>query len=143
MSTVYEQDFYRWAHEQSELLKTGRFGELDAGHLADEIEGMGKSQKRELLNRLVILLLHLLKWQFQPGLRSRSGQLTVKEQRRRIERHLADNPSLAAELPAVLAEAYELAALGAERETGLPESTFPAACPYAADEVLSPDFLPD
>ena len=87
-------------------------------------------------NRLAVLLAHLLKWQFQPGLRGNSWRLTIREQRRRIDRLLAQSPSLRPELDGILAEAYGDALLIAERETGLPDSQFPAACPWSFDQAL-------
>ena len=77
----YERDFYAWANEQAALLRAGRLGEADFKHIAEEIESMGKTEKRELVSRLTVLLLHLLKWRFQPELRSANWRLTVEEQR--------------------------------------------------------------
>lgn len=143
MHAVYEQDFYRWTQEQAEFLKTGNLSKIDVQHLAEEIESMGKSEKRELSSRLSVLLAHLLKWHFQPGLRSRSRQLTIKEQRGEITKLLAENPSLEATLPSSLADAHEVAVIAAERETGLPEEIFPRLCPYTVEQVTSADYMPD
>ncbi len=95
---LYDQDFYAWANEQAGLLRAGRLSEADIEHIAEEIESMGKSEKRELVSRLTVLLLHLLKWQHQPAFRSKSWRLTLEEQRDRLEDHLADNPSLKSSL---------------------------------------------
>ena len=94
------------------------------------------------VNRLAVLLLHLLKWQFQPGLRGNSWRLTVEEQRYRLADHLADNPSLKATLPTATANAYRLTLVDAERETGLARATFPAACPWTFDQIIADDFWP-
>src|ERR1700712_4659540 len=91
---LYDQDFYAWANEQAGLLRAGRLSEADIEHIAEEIESMGRSEKRELVNRLTVVLLHLLKWQFQPVLRGSSWRLTLEEQRNQLEDHIADNPSL-------------------------------------------------
>jgi uncharacterized protein DUF29 len=89
--TQYDHDFYAWSTEQAGLLRAGRLAEADIEHIAGEIESMGRSEKRELVNRLTVPLLHLLKWQFQPGLRGNSWRLSIEEQRYRLEDHLNDN----------------------------------------------------
>lgn len=143
MPTRYDQDFYAWATEQAALLRSGRLADADIANIAEEIESMGRSEKRELVNRLVVLLLHLLKWQFQPALRGNSWRLSVEEQRYRLESHLDDNPSLKSRLDAAIREAYRLALVEAERETGLARSTFPKDCPYAFAQMMNPEFWPD
>jgi Domain of unknown function DUF29 len=109
-------------------LRAGKLSSADIENIAAEIESMSKSEKRELVSRLTILLLQLLKWQFQPGLRGNGWRSTIKLQRRDVPRHLADSPSLSAQLPAVLGDSYTSALLLAAGETGLPEALFPAAC---------------
>lgn len=96
-----------------------------------------------MVNRLVVLLQHLLKWQCQPNLRGRSWQLTIAEQRTRLHAHLADNPSLAARLPDAAAQAYPLAVLAALRETGFDRAAFPPANPWTPDAILNEDFYPE
>jgi uncharacterized protein DUF29 len=139
----YDSDFYGWATEQATLLRQGRLAEADIENIAEEIESLGRSEKRELVNRLAVLLTHLLKWQFQPALRGNSWRLTVREPRARLEDHLADNPSLRAGLDRAVARAYALAVLAAQKETGLAESAFPATCPYTQVQIFDPAFLPD
>ncbi len=139
---VYEKDFYAWSQEQATLLKVGDFSQLDTTHLIEEIEAMGRAERRQLINRLEVLLLHLLKWQFQPALRSRSWRSTIAEQRRRIRRLLRDNPSLQPELPPCLADAYEDARYATSDEAGLALVTFPATCPYPLAQVVEPEWLP-
>ena len=141
-SSLYEQDFYAWANEQAALLRAGKLSAADIEHIAEEIDSMGRTERRELVNRLAVLLLHLLKWEFQPGLRGNSWRLTIKEQRFRLADHLADNPSLKATLPETTANAYRLALVEAERETGLAEATFPAACPWTFAQIMAEDFWP-
>ena len=104
---------------------------------------MGRSDRRELNSRLVVLLVHLLKWRHQPGARSRSWSATITEQRLRIEKMLAESPSLRPTVPGVAVEAYAIARVRAEAETGLAESMFPAELPFAAEEILSATFLPE
>ena len=137
----YEQDFYGWTQEQSRLLRTGQWQLIDIQNLAEEIEDMGRAEKRELESRLEVLLMHLLKWQFQPSLRSRSWQLTIKEQRLRLQRHLKQNPSLKSAIHDLLADVYQLAVVGAQRETGL--DIFPDVCPYDFEQVMAEAFLPE
>ena len=94
MSDAYSTDFYAWAQEQAALLRAGRLNEADIANIAEEIESMGRGEKRELVNRLTVLLLHLLKWRFQPGFRSASWSSSIREQRIRLSSHMRDNPSL-------------------------------------------------
>ncbi len=142
-ANLHDDDFHASTEQQAQLLRAGQLHEADLPHLIEEIEMMGASERRELVNRLAVLLAHLLKWQHQPNLRGRRRQLTIKEQRRQLERHLRDNPSLAARLVEFVPDAYADAVLIAERETGLDEGVFPADCPYAEAEILSPDYLPN
>ncbi len=141
-SLLYEQDFYAWAIEQAGLLRSGRVSDADLEHIAEEIESMGRSEKRELVSRLKILLIHLLKWQFQPTLRGTSWRLTIEEQRREVEEHLADNPSLKGKLPEAVASAYAGAILVAARETGLGREVFPPECPWPFAQATGDDFWP-
>lgn len=139
--TGHDHDFYAWTQEQAQLLRKGQFNQIDFRNIAEEIEDMGRSEKRELESRLELLLMHLLKWQFQSNLRSRSWQLTIKEQRLRLEKLLAENPSLKSFLADSLEKIYQLAIISAERETGL--SSFPESCPYSLTEIFTSEFLPD
>jgi len=141
--TDYDHDFYAWANAQTAMLRAGRLSEADIEHIAEEIESMGRSEKRELVNRLSVLMLHLLKWQFQPGLRGNSWRLGIEEQRYRLEDHLGDNPSLKSKLEQSMRDAYRLALVKAEQETGLARATFPTLCPYTFDEAINPAYWPD
>lgn len=142
MDTPYETDVIAWANEQVALLRSGRFSEIDIARIAEEIEDVGKSERRELASRMVVLLAHLLKWQFQPGRRGSSWQRTIKEQRRSIAAHLRETPSLNTALgdlnwqEGVWADAIAKAI----DETGL--DLFPENCPWEIEQVLSPDFYP-
>jgi hypothetical protein len=142
-TTLYDRDFYAWANEQAALLRAGRLSEADIEHVAEEIETMGKTEKRELISRLKVLLMHLLKWRFQSGGRSTSWRLTIAEQRREVVEHLADNPSLKAKLPETMESAYGGAVLAAARETNLDLNTFPSICPWSFEQVIDRDFWPD
>ena len=140
--TIYQNDFYGWTKQQSELLKAGQFERVDVEHLVEELESMGASERRELGNRLAVLMAHLLKWQFQPERRGRSWQLTIKEQRNRIQRVLRQNPSLRPSLSETVADVYSDARLMAARETDRDETAFPQDCPWSADIILNETFWP-
>ncbi|HAC65318.1 MAG TPA: DUF29 domain-containing protein [Cyanothece sp. UBA12306] len=137
----YKNDFYAWTQQQAQLLRSQQFNQIDWNHIAEEIEDMGRSEKRQLDSRLEVLIMHLLKWQFQPNLRSRSGQLTIKEQRLRLEKLLKENPSLKSYLEEAKEKIYPLAVIIAEQETGL--SVFPATCIYNLKQIFSSEFLPE
>ena len=141
-SCLHTADFFGWTNQQAALLRAGRIAEIDREHLAEEIEDMGKSLHRELLNRLTVLFLHLLKWQYQPGYQSNSWRYTIEEQREQIADHLQDNPSLKQKLPESIERAYKYARTGAARETGLPKTTFPEICPWSFEQALDDEFWP-
>jgi hypothetical protein len=142
-ATAYDEDFYAWSMEQVELLRSGEFSEIDAANIAEELESMGKNNRRELGSRLVVLLMHLLKWRYQPNRRSPSWGTTIRDQRDEIEALLADSPSLRPVVGDTLAATYTRARRKAIGETGLPEATFPTDCPFTPDQVLAEDFLPE
>jgi hypothetical protein len=139
----YEDDFYAWSTEQAALLRAGKLAEADIENIAEEIDSMGRSEKRELVNRLTVLLLHLLKWQFQPAFRGNGWRLSIEEQRYRLEDHLNDNPSLRSKLDVAIRDAYRLALIEAERETGLARNTFPPVCPFPFERATAADFWPE
>ncbi|MEI7713698.1 MAG: DUF29 domain-containing protein [Rhodospirillales bacterium] len=142
-NTLYDLDFVAWANEQAALLRSGHLTEADIDHIAEEIESMGRTEKRELVNRLGVLLQHLLKWRYQPDRRGASWQSTIRVQRRALIRHLRDNPSLKATLPTAIEEGYGDAAIEAAGETNLPEALFPATCPWPFEQFTDPEFWPD
>ncbi len=139
----YEQDFYGWTQEQAALLRAGRLTDLDIENLIEEVETMGRSEKRELESRLTVLLLHLLKWKYQPNRRGRSWNLTIKGQRIEYINVLSDNPGLKPHLHDILTNAYKLALVKASNETGLDENVFPELCPWSMAQVIQHDFYPD
>lgn len=143
MNTLYDQDLYAWAKDNADLLRQGRFSEADMEHIAEEIETMGRSERRALESRLEILLAHLLKWRHQPERRSRSWRYTIEEQRRKILRLLRDNPSLRPKLPELFADSYLDAILYAARETGLEKDRFPETCPFSQEQTFSDDYWPE
>uniref|UniRef100_A0A7C4VZK8 DUF29 domain-containing protein n=1 Tax=Desulfatirhabdium butyrativorans TaxID=340467 RepID=A0A7C4VZK8_9BACT len=136
MNTLYEKDFYLWTVEQANLLRTGALSQLDIKNLLEEIEAMGRSEKRELRSRLTVLIMNLLKWDYQPEFRCKSWESTIQTQRKEIEFVLNDNPSLRQGLSDVILQAYPLSRLKASLETGMSESTFPESCPYTIEQIL-------
>ena len=142
-SALYDEDFYAWSNQQAALLRAGRFSAADVERIAEEIESMGKTEKRELVSRLKILLLHLLKWQFQPRRRGASGQASIRIQRLELAAHLVDNPSLKATIAASMAAAYSIAIIAAAQETALPEAVFPVESPYVLAQLMDRDFWPE
>ncbi len=138
----YDKDFYRWLLHSADLMKAGKFEELDIPHLVEELESMAKRDKRQLVSRLIVLLIHLLKWEFQPGERSGNWKGSIREQRKRLSLVLEDSPSLRAVFEERLPDAYETARAIAADETGLEDNEFPAKCPYSAAEILDSGFYP-
>jgi len=141
----YEKDVILWAEEQARALRERDFGRLDIEHLADEIEDVGKSEKRELANRMAVLLAHLLKWRAQPEKRSPSWRNTINHQRKRIALLIKGTPSLKAVLrdPDWREEMWLGALAEAAKETGLDETAFPEASPWDVEATLDADFWPD
>jgi hypothetical protein len=138
MAADYATDFYGWATETARKLRSGRLAEVNLDQVAEEIESLGKSEQQQLSNRLIILLAHMLKWEFQPSRRKSSWQGTIKEQRMRIHLLLRKNPSLQPLVEETITEAYSLAVIMASNETRIVEEDFPRACPYSRTEILPP-----
>jgi len=141
--TLYDTDFYAWANEQAALLRAGKLDAADIENIAEEIESMGKAEKRELVNRLTVLFMHLLKWQYQPLFQGASWRTTIFNQRLDISDLLDDNPSLKPQIPEAMTRAYRRAIGEACLETGLPERTFPSTCPWSFEQAMSPEFWPE
>ena len=131
-----EADLYSWARHQAELLRAGRLSEIDPVAIAEEIDDVGEEQYDKLESALRVLMLHLLKWDHQPSMRSRSWTTSVREQRRRVLRQLRKNPGLRPRLDEALVEAYEDARDEASAETGLPPSIFPVRRPFEYAEIM-------
>ena len=143
---LYDTDFYAWTQEQAKLIKIKAFEKLDLTHLQEELISMGASEKRELGSRLEQLLMHLLKWKYQPTyINKKSWERTIKEQRKKLQIHLKDNPSL--KNPDTFnerfIEAYDTAILRAAEETGLEEEVFPSNCEWTAEQILDNNFYPN
>jgi hypothetical protein len=136
----YERDFYSWLMEQARHLREGRFDALDRENLAEEIESLGREQFNKLISALRVLIVHMLKWDHQTAMRSRSWVLSIEEQRLEIADVLADNPGLKPRVGEAVARAYRRARIEAAKETGLDEATFPAVCPYSFEDIVSRTF---
>lgn len=141
--TLYDTDYGLWLTEQINNLQHCKWEELDIPHLIEELEALNRSNKRELYSYTVVLLAHLLKWQYQPKERSGSWKGSIGNSRKRIERLFKDQPSLKNYLTEILQEAYEEVRLWAHEETSLDIKLFPDACPYPVLALLNPAFLPD
>jgi hypothetical protein len=141
----YDEDFYAWTQHQAALLREEKWQALDYPNLAEELESLGKSDWRELEHRLDGLLMHLLKWRYQPSGRQtgHSWRSTIREHRRQLTRVLRDSPSLRPRVPQVLPESYANARLDASDETGLPLGTFPETCPWTIDQIFDEGFWPE
>ncbi|HEY1931294.1 MAG TPA: DUF29 domain-containing protein [Acetobacteraceae bacterium] len=139
----YDQDFHGWTQEQARLLRQRRFAELDIDNVVEEIQALGRGERREVVSHLRLLLTHLLNWQHQPGNRGRSWRLSIEGHRIQAAKHLEENPSLRSQLDDIQAHAYRLARIDAERQTRLSRKTFPESCPWSFDRAISDDFWPD
>lgn len=141
-SATYPDDFYGWIDRNIILLKQKQWADIDIDTLIDELESMAKRDKRELISHFIVLIAHLLKWHYQPQMRSGSWRGSICEQRIRIQDQLEDSPSLKNYLEMSIDKAYPAALKIAHQETGLSISTFPLRCPYSVSELLDEDFYP-
>jgi hypothetical protein len=150
ISSLYEKDYAAWAQRHAELLRAGRYAELDLEHLLEELSDMSKSERRELESRLTILLAHWLKWEYQYHTLSdrwrefegRGWRATIIEQRNRLAKLLQQAPGLKQLLAETLTEAYADAVQLASDETGLPPETFPKHCPATIEQLLDKLYYP-
>lgn len=140
--TLYDTDYLQWIETTVEKLQSQDYVNVDWENLIEEIEDMGRSERRSLESNLIVVLLHLLKWQYQPERRSGSWEGSIVEHRRRIRKALKESPSLKPYVEGVFAECYAEAVKQAKAETGLPLETFPTQCPYELTEVMDDGFLP-
>ena len=140
---LYESDYYTWALGQARALRAHSTEALDWENLAEEVEGLARTEARELESRLEVLLVHLLKWRYQPKKRSRSWTLTIREQRQRVARVVTQNPGLKRMLTESVTAAYALARLVAARETRLAERTFRPTSPWSFEHITDAEFWPN
>ena len=144
LTTSYNSDIVAWSKEQAYLLRSGRLADIDIEHIAEEIEDVGKSEQRELANRMTVLMMHLLKWHFQPARQGSSWEKTIKEQRKSIIRRLKNTPSLKNLLTddEWLEDVWLDARIAAEKETHINFDKFPDECPWKIDNILEESWFP-
>jgi hypothetical protein len=142
-ATPYDEDVILWSQEQARLLRERRFSELDIEHLADEIEDVGKSEKRELASRMAVLLAHLLKWRSRPKARTNSWRATINDQRKRIALAIKQTPSLKALMRDWQEDMWLDARAQARKETGLAEEDLPEASPWTMEQAADQGFWPE
>jgi hypothetical protein len=137
---LYDTDFYAWTVATANLLRQQRFMEIDIAHLAEELEDMGKRERRSLKSHMRNVILHLLKWRYQPDKRSPSWRQSIRNGRLEIQELLHDSPSLAGQISQILDDTYPAARADAIDETGLSENIFPTQCPFTSEQVLDAGF---
>lgn len=139
---AYDEDFYAWAFTTAALLRQGRFTEIDIEHLAEELEDMGKRDRRALESHIHNVLLHLLKWRYQAEKRTASWRQSIRNGRIETQKLLRDSPSLANQIPQMIEVEYSAARDDAIDETGLAEATFPMQCSFTMEQLLDAGFWP-
>jgi hypothetical protein len=143
LGKLYDQDLYVWSCRNAQLLREGRYAEADMANIAEEIASLGNEQEHKLESQLERLILHLLKYQYQPSRRSRSWRVSIVNARIEVRRCLKRNPSLKSHVGSLLSDAYVDAVEGASAETGIAEKSFPANCPYTFQQMMDKNFLPE
>jgi Domain of unknown function DUF29 len=134
--TRYEDDVYTWVQEQVALLRAGKLNEIDALNIAEELADVGKSEFNSLRSAIAVLTLHLLKWDHQPARRSRSWELSIREQRNQVAQVLEDSPGLKSRLPVAIERGYSSGRTRALDETGLGDEAIPEIYPYSFDNMM-------
>ena len=140
--TDYQSDFYLWTQQQADLLRQGALSALDVDNLIEEIDDMGRSQKNALQSYLFNVIMHLLKWQYQPQRRGTSWRLSIRNGREQLLDLLEESPSLKPQLDYFLQKEYPRARNNAADETGLPLTAFPEECPFTIEQITG-DYWPD
>ena len=146
MYPKHDKDFYGWALATADLLKQGKYQEADMDYIIEEIEDMGRSEKRQLVNRLAVLFAHLMKWTYQPELReenARGWEATIEHQRHKIKRLIQENPSLKPQIPDVMAESFLDSKMLLKKETLIDLKRVPQNCPYHFEQIIADDFYPN
>jgi len=143
LSILYEQDYYLWLEITAKLLREGQLSALDAANLLEEIEDRGRSEKRAVYSNLKILLMHLLKYGYQPQKRSNSWIASIVEHRQRLKKAFKESPSLQLYYSEIFNECYQDARELAAAETGLAIDGFPVETSFTPEEILNSDYLPE
>ncbi len=136
LNKLYLEDETAWLEAMAELIESGDHAALDFANLREYLTDMSRRDRREVESRLILLILHILKWEFQPDQRSRSWQASIVEQQQELE-GLLGHGVLKQHAEETLIECYSKAITRAVIETGLPASTFPQECQYSVDELIS------
>lgn len=142
LAQLYEQDYALWLHTTCQLLRANRLAEVDIANLLEELNDMGRSEKRDFTSNLIVVLMHLLKYAYQPGQRSNSWRFTLKEHRRRLQEALKTSPSLKSHLEQVFADCYQEARDLTATETGMNLENFPLESPFSSEQALDREYLP-
>ncbi|PSB08746.1 DUF29 domain-containing protein [Pleurocapsa sp. CCALA 161] len=142
-ANLYDRDYYLWLSHTAQLISEGKLAEVDTANLIEEIEDMGRSEKRAIESYLVVVLLHLLKYKYQPEKRSNSWKSSIREHRRRLRKAFSASPSLKGYCEEVFSECYQDGREQAADETELPLNTFSPESPFTLDETLNPNYLPE
>ncbi len=148
LADLYQRDFYTWTRRQAEALRRAAEARvntpeaLDWANVAEEIESRGREQAAKLRSSYRVLLMHLLKWQFQPNLQSRGWRATIARERGDAVEHLMENPGLKPRQEELFAAAYRRVRKEAAVETGLLLKTFFETCPFTIEQALDDDFWP-
>jgi hypothetical protein len=141
--TLYEQDYYRWLETTIKRLHDRQLQSGDIDNLIEELKTLGRTEKKVLRSHLRLIVMQLLKWRYQPDKRSKSWQITIRNNRLDVEESLQDSPSLKPKLAELLAQCYPRAFIEASDETGLPPATFPSSCPFTLEQILDQEFFPE
>lgn len=136
VQSAYEADYGAWVTAQADLLRSGRFGDLDLENLIDEVESLGRSDFHHFESAIKVVLLHLLKWDIQTDHRTRSWAVSIQGHRKQVLKELRDSPSYKARIDEAVEQAYLRARLKAHKETKLPFHAFPEICPYSWDDII-------
>jgi hypothetical protein len=142
-TSLYETDFNLWIEQTVNQLKNGQIQALDLENLIEEIQSMGSNDKREIKSRLIVLIMHLLKYKYQPKKKTTSWTTTITTQRDELELVLEKSPSLKPFLKVNISECYQKSRRNAARETKLPLTTFPLECPFTPEQIIDFDYFPD
>lgn len=143
MSESYTKDFSAWISQTAQLLREHRWHEIDVPNLVEEVEDLGRSERRGIASQLTRLLLHLLKWQYQPQRRSDSWLDSITDARTQIELTIEDSPSLKSYPAEQLQKSYQRARRQAAQQTKIEVAVFPEKCPYSLEQILADDWLPE
>jgi len=139
---LYGVDFFEWAKRNAELLSQGCFESADIPHIVEELDGLAERDRREVKSYLRRLMMHLLKWQFQPDPRTKSWLGSIGDSRSELDGIFEQSPSLRRFASESFGDVYPRARREAARETGMPPTAFPEECPYRFDQLMDEDFLP-